>query len=122
MELMEFDLSTYTFDRKLYDVDLTKIEAPYIPRWSAFMKSAVRDRGGDVDAAKYLHSWVHEHGAFKDVVYREFWIPLCPWAKGDDAESKWWNKVGEIFRENVIVCKISVQYPSPTDHRFPRAL
>jgi hypothetical protein len=48
-----------------------------------------------------MHQWVRDHPAFEDVVYREFWIPLSPWLKGNDPNSRWWNDIGATMRDDV---------------------
>jgi hypothetical protein len=103
IELVEVDFSVYTPERQRLELNLNRMEEPYLPRWFAFMRMAALQRGGDVDASNYIHSWVHEQGVFENVVYREYWVPTCPWGEGTDLESKWWNSVGETSRDSLLV-------------------
>jgi hypothetical protein len=74
-----------------------------LARWFAFMRMAVRGRGGDVDAATHIHQWVCEHGDFEDIVYKEYWVPTSPFLVGNDEASDWWRSVGEVIRQDAYV-------------------
>ncbi|KAG9313965.1 S-adenosyl-L-methionine-dependent methyltransferase [Chiua virens] len=74
---------------------------PWVPLWMSYAQRAVRERGGDADASTHLHEWISNHPAFEDVVYREFWIPLSPWLRGNDPHSKFWNEIGTTMRDDL---------------------
>jgi hypothetical protein len=104
--LTEVDYAVYTMDRRPLKLDLSKLEEPYSPRWFEYTRRAARQRGGDVDASKHIHSMVYAQNAFENIVSREFWIPISPWSQGTDPESKWWNSVGETAQQGLLVRKI----------------
>ena len=66
------------------------------------MREAVDERGGDVNAATHLHSWVARNPAFEGVVYREHFLAVVhPPRKGYQAET--FRSVDEGMREIVLV-------------------
>jgi hypothetical protein len=101
---MEFDFTLHDADHKLIPLDTSTIDGPWFPRWMAFAKLAASQRGADVNAASNMRQWITENGAFEDIVYREFWLPTCPWQKGDDPRTAWWRSVGEVMRDDIYVC------------------
>jgi len=100
LELMEFDFRVYGKDRRAY---LDNNTAPCVARWMNHCHDAVQRSGGAPDAANHLHRWVSEHAAFEDVVYREFWFPTSPFLKGKDPESARLNRIGHLFREDILM-------------------
>jgi len=42
------------------------------------LRAAVRERGGDVDAATNLHNSVCNHPHFKEVRYKDHFLPVVP--------------------------------------------
>jgi hypothetical protein len=80
----------------------------------SYANRAVRQRGGDADASLRMREWVSNHPAFEDVVYREFWIPLSPWLKGNDSNSLWWNDIGTTMRDDFKVSGPNITR-SPSD-------
>ena len=40
------------------------------------MRAAVKQKGGDVEAATNLLEWVSSNPLFEDVHYQEFWLPI----------------------------------------------
>jgi hypothetical protein len=103
IELLECDFWVYNSERRRVELNLNQMEEPYVARWFALMRMAASQRGGDVDAANHIHTWVHEQGMFENIVYREYWVPTCPWGEGTDPETKWWNSVGETSRDCLLV-------------------
>lgn len=63
-----------------------------------FANTAVRQRGGDVDAANHLYQWISSHPAFEDAVYREFWIPCSPWMQDEEE-----RRIGSTMRDDILV-------------------
>lgn len=96
---MEFDFSVYDQNHQRIPVGTHQLGAPWWPRWLAFANLAARNQGGDVDAATHLHSWISNHPAFEDVVYREFFIPTSPWACNDEFQ----RRIGTYMRDDILV-------------------
>lgn len=80
---------------------------PWTALWMSYANRAVRERGGDADAATHLHEWISNHPAFEDVVYQEFYIPCSPWLRGSDPETIFWNEIGTTMRDDLKVSNIS---------------
>jgi hypothetical protein len=100
IETIEFDFHMYDQYHRRIELSTHTLEPPWWPRWLAFSKLAVQQYGGDVEAATHLHSWIASHPSFKDVVYRDFWIPTAPWMENDVVE----RRRGELMREDILVC------------------
>ncbi|KAJ3845565.1 hypothetical protein EV361DRAFT_875558 [Lentinula raphanica] len=98
IDLMEFDFSIYDEHHCRIEVDTSKIGEPWLPRWMAFANFAVRNRGGDADAATYLESWVSNHPAFENVNYQDHWIPTCDWI----TESDFLMRIGASLRDDIL--------------------
>jgi len=102
VDLTEFDFTLHDRNRRLIEIDTNTVEAPWWPRWMAFLNRAATQRGADLNSAGKMRQWIIDHGAFEDVVYREFWIPASPWPKGDDPLTTWWRRIGELERADII--------------------
>lgn len=103
IDLTEFDFRIYGPDKKPVEIQTSSMQPPYLPRWFAFVAMAVRQRGGQVDAANHLSRWVSENPAFGDVVSREFFLPTHPFFRPHDHHWKTKNRIGEFMREDVTV-------------------
>jgi len=101
IDVTEFPFTFSGFEKTAICPPAGTFEPPWVPLWMSYANRAVRERGGDADASLHLHEWVSNHPAFENVVYREFWIPLSPWLKGDDADSIWWNGIGTTMRDDL---------------------
>lgn len=99
LDLTEFDFRIYTTDRKPILADNAD---SYLSRWMNLCHIAVQRSGGEPDAANYLHRWVSDHPAYEEVVYREFWFPTSPWRKGNDSETRRFNRIANVFRDDVL--------------------
>jgi len=107
IDIMEFDFHVYDQNHKRIELSTHMVERPWWPRWLAFAYLAAKRHGGDVNAATHLHSWIVDHPAFEDVVYRDFWVPASPWIEGNDAE----RRRGESMRDDISVClRLSFQW------------
>lgn len=93
----------YDENRRRIDLDTNTIAGPWWPRWLAFMERAVRQRGGDVEAATFMETWIRQNDAFEEVVAEDFFMPVSPWAKGDDPDAVRSRDVGANMREDVVV-------------------
>ncbi|EJD54471.1 hypothetical protein AURDEDRAFT_110104 [Auricularia subglabra TFB-10046 SS5] len=75
---------------------------PAVARFIGHLRQCIRARGGHVDAASLLHRWISQHRAFRDIVHRDVYFPLCPFMKGDSAEARRQRKIGLYAREDVL--------------------
>ncbi|KZW00512.1 S-adenosyl-L-methionine-dependent methyltransferase [Exidia glandulosa HHB12029] len=75
-------------------------EPPAVARYIGHMRKCIRARGGHVDAASLLHRWVSQHRSFTDVVYRDIYFPLSPFARGDSHEMRRQRKIGFLARDD----------------------
>lgn len=76
---------------------------PYLPQWMYMAQAAIRQRGGHVDAAHYLHQWVTDHPDLHDMHYTPLWFQASPWRQGDDLATQTENEVGSVMREDLLV-------------------
>lgn len=67
------------------------------------MRSAVKNIGGDTDAATHLHEWISSNPRLEDVVYREFWLPVVPPARNKHTESPALRRFEQKVKEDVTV-------------------
>lgn len=99
IDLMEFDFHVYDENHQVIELETSKIAEPWWPRWLTFANLAARDRGGNVDAATYIHSWVANHHAFENVTYEEYWVPTCGWR----TDSEFMMRIGVTLRDDILV-------------------
>ncbi|KAF4612003.1 hypothetical protein D9613_004147 [Agrocybe pediades] len=87
IDISEFDFYLYDKDHKRIEVDMDGVGPPWWARWMTLTRQAIKDIGGDVDAATHLLDWVNANPLFEDAVYREFWLPVvAPPPSPDDSE------------------------------------
>ncbi|KAJ3936395.1 MAG: hypothetical protein NXY57DRAFT_957277 [Lentinula lateritia] len=98
IDLMEFDFHVYDENHQVIELETSKIAEPWWPRWLTFANLAARDRGGNVDAATYIHSWVANHHAFENVTYEEYWVPTCGWR----TDSEFMMRIGVTLRDDIL--------------------
>lgn len=84
LNVVEFDFHAYDCRYQRINLDTSTVSPPWWPRWLAYVELAVRNAGGDVEAATHLRSWISNHSAFEDVVYRDYFLPSCPWLTDSD--------------------------------------
>ncbi|CAE6395523.1 unnamed protein product [Rhizoctonia solani] len=76
-----------------------------VPIWMATMSKCVRAKGGNIDAAALLKTWLREHPNYEDVQPRDLWAPLGPWKA---TQPNNWTQhpnfpaTGEMSRDNLI--------------------
>ncbi|KAG6846091.1 hypothetical protein H0H87_006455 [Tephrocybe sp. NHM501043] len=80
---VEWDFDAYTVDCERIKLSTHEIREPWWPRWLAFCKIAIKESGGEVDAADNLREWMSNHPALEDLVYEEFWMPVSAWPEDD---------------------------------------
>ncbi|KAJ8084742.1 hypothetical protein AAF712_006408 [Marasmius tenuissimus] len=98
MDVMEFDFHAYDESHQRIEVGTSRIAGPWWPRWLAFLELAIRNKGGEPDAATHLHRWTTNHNAFEDVVYRDFWVPASPWRR----DSEFALRSGRGMRDDIL--------------------
>ena len=91
------------YNRQEVRPPLDSYEPSWLALWMAHVRRAMIHSGGEPDAAREMHGWVVEHGAFVDIVARKHWIPVCPWFQGKDPESVRLNQIGRVMRDDVLV-------------------
>jgi hypothetical protein len=69
----------------------------------AFMTKAMSARGASTTVTAKLVRLVKEHGAFEHVVDNTYFVPLGPYAQGDDPDAVRQRMIGELGREDVLV-------------------
>ncbi|CAL1694319.1 unnamed protein product [Somion occarium] len=105
LDLTEYNFIIHDANRKpivITDDDVLNMRGPWLPRWMKLAQRAIRHRGGEVDAADHLYMWVSHHGAFQDVVHRQFWYQASPWNRHNDAESRRQNEIATTMREDML--------------------
>lgn len=50
-----------------------------VPTWMATMSKCVRAKGGNIDAAVLMKTWLKEHPNYEDAQCRDLWPPLGAW-------------------------------------------
>ncbi|KZT08601.1 uncharacterized protein LAESUDRAFT_648271 [Laetiporus sulphureus 93-53] len=98
IDLTEFDFRVYGSDCK----PILTNGRSWFATWMNLAHDAVRRSGGEPDAANHLRQWISRHGAFENVVYREFWLPSAPWRKGNDPETQRQNRIAVVFRNDIL--------------------
>jgi hypothetical protein len=101
--MLEYGYRIYDEHKQPITVSTDSVEGLWLPRWFGQVYDVMGRIGGSLDAARNLHAWVKNIPAFKDVVHKEFWVPLSPWLQGDDAETKSFNEHGSLMRNDVKV-------------------
>lgn len=86
-------------DEEMYNLN----HGPWLPKWMKLAQKAIQHRGGDVDAADHLYMWVTGHGAFGNVVHRQFWYQASPWNRKRDHQSVRENDIAVTMREDMQV-------------------
>ncbi|KAJ7463126.1 hypothetical protein B0H11DRAFT_1734800, partial [Mycena galericulata] len=75
LDVMEFELCVYDHsldgNHKRLELSGPEITQPFLGRWLALVAAAVRNSGGETDAAKNLHRWIASHPAFDDLIHQE---------------------------------------------------
>ncbi|KAF8600891.1 S-adenosyl-L-methionine-dependent methyltransferase [Ceratobasidium sp. AG-I] len=76
-----------------------------LPTWMATMSKCVRAKGGNIDSATLLKTWVMEHPNYMGVQALDQWSPLGPWkaaTPNDWTEHPNFKIVGEMSRDSFI--------------------
>jgi hypothetical protein len=87
-------------------------DAPFLCRWLFALSSAIRQRGGHIDAAALLHTWVRQHHSFvnEDVVHKEYWWPIGPLEYSLEHKTEWGDirsfpkEAVEMMHDDLNVC------------------
>lgn len=67
------------------------------------MHAAIRNVGGDTDAATHLYDWISSNPRFEDVVYREFWLPVVPPPRDKRTETEYLRRFEQKLSEDITV-------------------
>ncbi|KAG9119123.1 hypothetical protein FRC07_006016 [Ceratobasidium sp. 392] len=76
-----------------------------VPTWLAMMSKCVRAKGGNIDSAALLKTWMREHPNYEDVETKDLWTPLGPWKPtiiDDWAKHPNFAICGKMCQENFI--------------------
>jgi len=104
MILAEFDFAVYDAEKNRIEI-LEAAESANVawPHWLELTAQSIRKRGHRTDIASHLVQWVTEHGAFENLTHEEYWIPISPFAVGNDSESVRTRRVGGVVRGDIRV-------------------
>lgn len=117
----ESDLKPYTFDKQIILEDDSAYSA--VPKFLNIVSTAIRGRGGQLEASSRMLDWVREHHLFEDAHSEDVWMSIGPWYDSpspflsshvfhtfmlnsiftETEDEKISNEVGRLFRENVQV-------------------
>lgn len=100
MHLTEFDFHIYGTDEK--PIAIVE-DASALAKWMFLAHQAVKQQGGEPDAANHLHQWISSYDIFENVVYRKWWIQTSNWNKRQDEETKLLNRHGAAMRDDILV-------------------
>lgn len=100
MHLTEFDFRIYGTDKE--PVAIVE-NASALAKWMYLAHQAVKQQGGEPDAANHLHRWISQHDVFEDVVYRKWWIQTSNWNHGYEKDVRLLNRHGAAMREDILV-------------------
>ncbi|PPR06142.1 hypothetical protein CVT26_005364 [Gymnopilus dilepis] len=78
IDISEFDFYIYDKDHRRIEMGTHEVRPPWWAQWMTFTRAAIRNIGGDVDAATHIYDWISSNPLFEDAVYREFWLPVVP--------------------------------------------
>ena len=104
---MEWDFYVYDIDKRIINLSTDQLSPPWVARFVAFVQSAIRKRGGDVDGAAKIDFFIKTHPSFEQVVHHDFWVPAFPWTKGESVMTE----KTPLMIDNVFVrrCSLFVQ-------------
>ncbi|KAF8347040.1 S-adenosyl-L-methionine-dependent methyltransferase, partial [Amanita rubescens] len=74
IDVMEWDFCIYDVNRNKIPLSL-ELRPPWMARFIAFVQSAVRGRGGDVDGIGQMETLIQNHPSFEEVEHRDVWFP-----------------------------------------------
>ena len=100
--MSEYDFQTYDHNGQVVSVDKTRYAPPWWARWLSHLRDAIDEKGGDINAATHLHSWVSRNPAFEGVVYREYFLWIVPPPRGP-LEAEIFRSIDASMRENALV-------------------
>ena len=100
IDIMEWDFGIHDVNKQRIPLSLNQKAPPWLDRFLALVESAVRKRGGDVDAVLRMETFVQNNPNYEQVVHQDFWVPIGPWMK-DDPDM---IRIGIHMRADVLVC------------------
>jgi len=76
--------------------------------------NALKGKGSSVDAGRQFARWLGEHvgkpGGVTFVGETEVWVPVGPWLRGNDEQTRRLNYIGELMRRD---CKLFIRSLRP---------
>ena len=103
--MAEYDFRIYGHDGRVIPVDRTSYSPPWYGRWLDHLREAIENRGGDVNAANRLHYWISSNRSFVNIVYREFFLPVCPPRDSGRWMPSYWRNIEEDLKDVILVIK-----------------
>ena len=101
--LTELNFCVYGVDKKSLVFDVIELAPPYLARWMCMVRSAIKERGGDADAATHMYQWTSEHPSLTDVVHQSFFFQTSPWLHSDHPDTAQRNRSGALMRDDILV-------------------
>ncbi len=98
---MEWDFCIYDANRNKIPLSVEPLGPPWMARFIAFVKSAVRSRGGDVDGIGQMETLIQNHPSFEEVEHRDFWFPTAP-----QTDPNFVTSAEGIMENNLVRCLI----------------
>ena len=104
IDVSEFDFHMYDkHHRRIESSSIEQFNEPWWAQWITYLRSAIRNIGGDTDAATNLYEWISNNPRFEDVVYREFFIPAVPPPPDKHKPNERLRQFEENMKEDVTV-------------------
>ncbi|KJA28623.1 hypothetical protein HYPSUDRAFT_34078 [Hypholoma sublateritium FD-334 SS-4] len=103
IDVSEFDFHMYDkHHRRIESSSIKQFNEPWWSQWITYLRSTIRNIGGDTDAATNLHEWIANNPRFEDVVYREFFIPAVPPPRDEHKPNERLRQFEEKMKEDVV--------------------
>ncbi|EJD38797.1 hypothetical protein AURDEDRAFT_24872, partial [Auricularia subglabra TFB-10046 SS5] len=87
----------------LKSLTLCSPSLPTVARLLGYLRRCLQARGGHVDAAFFLRQWIDQHHAFREVVHRDVYIPLCPFMRGTSEDARQQRSIAMYAREDASI-------------------
>ncbi len=108
--------------RRIETSSIEQFNEPWWAQWITYLRSAIRNIGGDTAAATNLYEWISNNPRFEDVVYREFFIPAVPPPPDKHKPNERLRQFEEKMKEDVDGAIMSQQKKiGYSHHNCPRA-
>ncbi|KAF8203920.1 hypothetical protein BJ912DRAFT_941422 [Pholiota molesta] len=101
IDVSEFDFHLYDKHHRRIELQVNESGRPWFAQWMSYMHAAVKNIGGDTDAATHLYEWISSNPRFEDVVYREFWLPVVPPPRDKLTETEYLRRFEQKMSEDI---------------------